>query len=100
MPNREVPKVRPFLRVLAWVLVVFIVLGIAAAIRGLIDGDLRPMGRGEAATALLGALLIVPLAFFVAFTGRPPRWLKRLDEFTDYDRPIGREGKGADERKD
>lgn len=87
MADKETPKVSLVLRILAWVIVIFVCLGSAAVIHKLIEGEsLRQMGWGEALATLLGTLLLVPLATSVAFTGRPPKWSQKLDEITDYNK--------------
>ena len=89
MPELEPPKVSLIVRILAWVIVFSMGLGLVAVFDSLIDGEVvASMGWGQAAFVVLGVLLIVPLSICIAFTGRPPSWWKHIERAADLEKPI------------
>lgn len=75
-------------------------MGLLAVFHSLIEGkDVAAIGWGHAVLVFLGSLLIVPLSFCIAFTGRPPRWWKHLEEAADLKKPLGQNPKRRDEQE-
>jgi hypothetical protein len=94
----ERPKISLTFRILAWVLVIFFSATMFLLAHGLFTGRSRAsLGMGRALLLLLGALIIVPLVFYIAFTGRPPPWWKYLEYATDLERPLGKRTRPRDE---
>ena len=86
------------IRILAWVLVFFFSLTLILLIHSLLVGkEMGPVGTGRAFLLLLGFLIIVPLAFHIAFTGRPPPWWKYIEYAMDLERPLGKRPGPRDE---
>lgn len=99
MPSSEGPRVSLVIRTLAWVIVFFTGLALLGLFHSLIEGkDVAPIGWGHAVIVFLGSLIIVPLSFYVAVTGRPPRWWKYLEEATDLEKPLGQKPERRDEQ--
>ena len=85
-------------RILAWFLVTCFCLTLFLLILNVLTGkEMAPIGSGRAVLLFLGLLIIVPLVFWIAFTGRPPPWWKYLEYATDLERPLGKRGSSGDE---
>jgi hypothetical protein len=84
------PKVSLITRIGAWFLVLCFSSVLLLIVLHLAKGKaIESIGWGRAVLLLLGALIIVPLVFYIAFTGRPPPWWKYLEYATDLERPLG-----------
>jgi len=94
----EQPKVSTFYRVLAWVFVVFSFLALASGIMLLLAEQPSSLSWAEIVLGAMGLMLIVPAAFAVAFTGRPPRWWRFVDKALDIEKVLKQRVEKRDKR--
>ena len=94
----EHPKVSTFYRVLAWVFVVCSILALASGVMLFRAGQPLSLSWAEIVLGAMGLLLIVPAAFAVAFTGRPPRWWRFVDESLDIEKVLKQRVEKRDKR--
>ena len=88
-PENTDGKISTFSRVLAWILLVFIVLSIASwAV--LICKDGQPVDPAIALLTAAAFLFMIPLIWSAAVKGRSPRWLTSIE--TMYDREAEKRG--------
>ncbi|HNP63515.1 MAG TPA: hypothetical protein PKH39_06225 [Woeseiaceae bacterium] len=77
-------------RVLAWVFVVFLMLGLIGWITHFASGGGWGLGLGVLVLGAMGSLLIVPLALSVAIRGRPPEWWSSIEDTLNIDKALRR----------
>lgn len=88
--SKEQRKISTWSRVLAWVLVICMAIGLVGWIVRLVSGGDWTLGLGVMLLAALGSLIIVPLALSIAIRGRPPVWWSSIEDSLDIDKALRR----------
>ena len=88
--SKEQRKISTWSRVLAWVFVVFLVLGLIGWITHFASGGGWGLGLGVLVLGAMGALIIVPLSLSIAIRGRPPMWWTSIEEALNIDKALRR----------